>query len=370
MTKATISTYPERRKGALTGWWYVEINHNDTRLRPRYETKAEAEGCASYYRVHQKLPDGGPAKSSDEPTFGEVAQEALRNRPKWKQGRDRMVGQRLEMAVEKLGHLPISKVTLGELEKYVGSLEKRRAKASSKEKLTGATINRYLAIVGSVLTYAHERGYIGKRPKLPKQKDSDLRIYWYTEDQEDAVCRVLTGRGYPQYAFLVRVLVATGMRVSELLCLEPSQIEDRWIRLWQTKTNKPRSIPIVEGMAKELRALVGAGGLPKYMQIYDQVKLAVKTCGYPRELNVHALRHTTATRLIQRGVPIEVVQKFLGHSNIQTTMRYAHVQDQALENASHALTHGSGYQLEQVGNMQGSAEVVTLPLLVKETSAA
>ena len=38
----------------------------------------------------------------------------------------------------------------------------------------------------------------------------------------------------------------------------------------------------------------------------------------------HDLRHTVATRLVEKGVPIPVVQEILGHSKIETTMRYAH----------------------------------------------
>jgi hypothetical protein len=47
----------------------------------------------------------------------------------------------------------------------------------------------------------------------------------------------------------------------------------------------------------------------------------------------HALRHTRATRLVQHGVNLRVIQQFMGHKAIQTTLRYAHVSDDMLASA-------------------------------------
>ena len=53
-----------------------------------------------------------------------------------------------------------------------------------------------------------------------------------------------------------------------------------------------------------------------------------------RKISMHALRHTYATRAIERGVQPKVLQKLLGHASIKTTMdRYVHVTDHALVSA-------------------------------------
>ena len=51
----------------------------------------------------------------------------------------------------------------------------------------------------------------------------------------------------------------------------------------------------------------------------------------------HTFRHTTCSRLVQRGVPNLVVQKWMGHSTIQTIMRYAHLAPDSLDVALAAL---------------------------------
>jgi len=63
----------------------------------------------------------------------------------------------------------------------------------------------------------------------------------------------------------------------------------------------------------------------------------------PRAINPHMLRHTYATRLIDRSVPIHVVQRALGHSSLATTQRYLHVNDAKLaEQLRNALDPESG----------------------------
>lgn len=74
---------------------------------------------------------------------------------------------------------------------------------------------------------------------------------------------------------------------------------------------------------------------PRSLQI--RMKAISKRCEI-QNVNVHALRHTFATRLVEQKVPLNVVQELLGHASIQTTRRYAHVFDEAKNDAVKSLS--------------------------------
>jgi site-specific recombinase XerD len=79
-------------------------------------------------------------------------------------------------------------------------------------------------------------------------------------------------------------------------------------------------------------------------------------CGYSIKLGIHNARHTTATRLIKKNTPLPVVQRFLGHANIGTTMKYVHVEDASLAEASKNLYPQRGEMADI-----GSSDVVAFP---------
>ena len=53
-----------------------------------------------------------------------------------------------------------------------------------------------------------------------------------------------------------------------------------------------------------------------------------------RHVRIHDMRHTYASRLVQNGAPLQAVSRLLGHSDIRTTMRYAHLSQHNLEAAA------------------------------------
>lgn len=70
-----------------------------------------------------------------------------------------------------------------------------------------------------------------------------------------------------------------------------------------------------------LKAIVtGAFSSRRIQQI---IKAAAENAGITKNVYPHLLRHTVATFLLERGMPLEQIQKFLGHSKIETTQIYA-----------------------------------------------
>jgi hypothetical protein len=115
--------------------------------------------------------------------------------------------------------------------------------------------------------------------------------------------------------------------------LQRDQLDGKWLRLWQTKNGAPRSVPLTE----RTQAIL-AERLPwtvKEHQIryaWEKAKVAMGL-SQDEDFVFHTLRHTRATRLVELGVNLRVIQQFMGHKAIQTTIRYAHVSNEMLVDA-------------------------------------
>ena len=143
---------------------------------------------------------------------------------------------------------------------------------------------------------------------------------------------------------MLEILYATGIRVSELVHLELSDLNLRMGYIVCTEHSKERMIPFGSMARKSLEdyldrgrpALVGAAdcgmlftncsGNPMSRQGFWKILK-----GYARAANImtditpHTLRHSFATHLIQNGADLKSVQEMLGHADISSTQMYLHM---------------------------------------------
>ncbi len=131
-----------------------------------------------------------------------------------------------------------------------------------------------------------------------------------------------------------------GLRVSELVGMEVRDIDSKRmiINVIQAKGKKDRIVPLSKTTLKYLREYAAAYKPKKYLfegqyegmpysarsmqAILDRAKRKAKI---NRKGSVHALRHSYATHLLDKGVDITYIQKILGHNDLRTTLRYLHV---------------------------------------------
>jgi integrase len=365
-----MATYPERRNGKLTGKWIAEVTASGDRRRKRFDTKRDGEHWADFI----KLTGAPPAEAGVVvgPTFGSVKAEALEHHAGWQADRDPSLGQRLDYAEACLGKdTLIADVRATDLDRLVGSLKNR---PGIRGKLSAGTINRYLAAASAVLTFAKKRAYIVGVPSVPWQKETGHRIHWLPEAAEDAVVAALRAAGHPEAALTVRVLIATGMRWSEFEGLEPAMVDAGWIKLTETKTDTPRDVPIDADLSSDLRRMLAANSAPGYDTFRHYFKAALKTAGQSDDISIHSLRHTTATRLVHGGVNLAVVKDFMGHSSLNTTLKYTHVTKSLLSEAAKILSPRAGQTakiphgalvtfVEDNAMDEGELEAVSSPVL-------
>ena len=131
----------------------------------------------------------------------------------------------------------------------------------------------------------------------------------------------------------------TGLRKSELINLrwEDIDFERKYIRVeskedWRTKTGNTREIPITDDLIGVLNKLsktsdyvfLNSKGRKYGFHLTERVKRLARSIGIS-DMTVHALRHTFISHLVMNGVDLVSVKELAGHSDIKTTMRYAHL---------------------------------------------
>jgi site-specific recombinase XerD len=139
---------------------------------------------------------------------------------------------------------------------------------------------------------------------------------------------------------ILRLLYGSGLRVSEALSLQLSDVDSKRMVLIvrQGKGFKDRQVPLSESMLESLRQYYRfykpqvylfesnqTGGQLSQRLVQVAFQRAKAQAGISRKVSVHTLRHCYATHLLEAGVDVMELKKFLGHSQLATTARYLHL---------------------------------------------
>jgi integrase/recombinase XerD len=135
---------------------------------------------------------------------------------------------------------------------------------------------------------------------------------------------------------LIKALFQTGARVSEFVNIKAEEVyfDEQMILIAKAKGGKSRYVPILPELAHELRTYLGhraAGYLFETIhatayslrRIQQIIKPTADEAQITKRVYPHLLRHSVATTLLERGIPLEQIQKFLGHAKLETTQIYA-----------------------------------------------
>jgi integrase len=186
---------------------------------------------------------------------------------------------------------------------------------------------------------------------------------------------------------MILAALRTGMRQGELRGLQWTSIDwqsgiitVRYSRcdfardLLPPKSNRVRFIPVdrelLEALSKRRRddgyVFQSDRGEPLTGRTIDnRLRATCRRAGL-RAIGWHKLRHTFASELARRGVPLNAVQTLLGHSSITTTMRYAHVAPSTLRSAIDLLNPSrGGRQWQPAVNSEGQTENRVAPPAAK-----
>ena len=186
------------------------------------------------------------------------------------------------------------------------------------------TANRRLSALSRMFKWAERRGDIEKAPYIDRYREGPGRVRVVTEMEEDLLLERMTQADQVIYADIVAILVDSGMRRGVLLSIRWTQISDGWVSLEDTKSGKPRRVPLTLRAQECLSRHEDHPGGP-FLHIAESTFSAVwnkhkEAMGITDPGFVpHALRHTFASRLLDRRADLFTVSKLLGHTSIKTT---------------------------------------------------
>lgn len=201
------------------------------------------------------------------------------------------------------------------------------------------TLNRKLSAINSFFNFCINYDYVEHKPALRQAKvPKSLPKYLSRQEIMQAVqfCDQSKWLGMRDYA-LILFLYASGARVSEALMCRVDDIIDGWLKIKFAKGEKERFVPLASLAIEAVnRYLNQRKHDSEYIWLNSRGDVLSRISAYhitKRYLNhsPHTLRHSYATSLILGGADLRVVQELLGHSSIQTTQIYTHIQKENLK---------------------------------------
>lgn len=327
------------------GRWYYDIvihlNGKRVRVRKAAHAQDRAEALRKEREERLKLERGTFAIGKI-PLFQEFSEEFLINwaKPYNKRSEVRTKSMILRLHLNPFfGAMRLDEPQVVDFDKYVAA---KLADGYSKK-----YVKNHLILLQCLYTKAVEWGRIAKAPKFPKIKAPKPPFDFLSFKEADELLDAAQ-------AWRPRILVAVraGLRQGEMLALQWDHLnfETEMMQVSQgfscgaietTKGDKVRNVPMGQQVLDELRPLKkehhgtwvfpaemtfpGAG--PRMLTAWECHRALHRVCDRAkiRRIGWHTLRHTFASHLVMRGVPLPVVKELLGHASIEMTMRYAHL---------------------------------------------
>ena len=343
-----------------TGRWRYRVwcaLPNGTRERltgtPATDTKAAAEHAERVHILRVTNPGlvptptlGAPATKERAPSISDYADEFMDGylpdqKPSERKSKQQILDGHI---VPALGHLRLDQIRQSDVDAFVTRELKRG--------MVRKTVNNRLAVLSSLLKYAHENKLIPKptlRLNLKRKgaaKDAPIVAVDPTE-----VAKLIAATTDARYRVAVLLASEAGLRIGEILGLQFTDIKDGELKVRRAvdsagnvglpKHDKTRDVPLSPALSRELERvprrglwIVGrldgdmlsyAGALDGLHDIYRRAAVDVPVSESGETRPWHSLRHTFGTECAARGMPITTLQELMGHEDVATTRRYVTV---------------------------------------------
>ena len=258
--------------------------------------------------------------------------------PGWGKSVDRMVKQQLLPA---FGALRLDRIGRSTVERWFDAMSRK----------TPGAANKTLVLLRQIMGAAKAAGHVANDPVAGVRPNPGRKMTRFLSAEEIArlhrtLDRLVEERPSrrPQ-ADIIRLLLLTGCRKSEILTLRWSEVDGDMLRLAEAKTG-PRTVwlsgaaqAVIARQPRTNSAFVfpsprdPAETLSHHLGLWH---LARRRTGL-EDVRLHDLRHTVASQAVASGAPLPTVARMLGHTQPTMTLRYAHVGDREVEAAAERI---------------------------------
>lgn len=245
-----------------------------------------------------------------------------------------------------LGNQPMNFITRKDVVILIQSIKNRG--------LSAATINKVICTIRVVFRYAITLDYLSDSEVLSTKllTDTAKKERFLSIEETQRLLTVLDSWHVQPVALLLKLLIFTGARSGEAMKANWADI-DFEKRVWKIpiendKIKQGRLLPLNDsaiailqqawdlrehGQVEVFRSIQCKSRYLSLQLSWYKIRIAA---GIP-DVRVHDLRHSFASHLIQHKVPIAEISTLLGHRNIKTTMRYAHLDQTTIRESSQIM---------------------------------
>jgi integrase len=290
-------------------------------------------------------PNAEVLKYREMPTFKEFTDKQYLPHVKmykrsWRQD-EKMIANHL---LPVWGQAKLSEIVREDIQQFLSSLLAAGYRPGS--------VNRFMALVKYIFSMAEKWEVIDKSPArgVSQVADNNRKERFLTKEEIERLLAALKESKSPVVPDLIEFLLLTGARKSEAgnARWENVNLETGIWTVPVSKSGKPRYIPLSRAAVRVLARRKTNGSeyvfpnprtgkpLQALHGTWDRIRIRA---GIP-DVRIHDIRHHVASLLVNSGRSLYEVQKLLGHADISTTQRYAHLSQGTLKDAIEIVASG------------------------------
>lgn len=256
-----------------------------------------------------------------------------------------------------LGRKRVGEISRADVEKFMRDVAAGKTAVDVRTKARGraiveggkGTATRTVGLLGGILSFAVARGLRADNPVRGVKRYADKKGERFLSSGElasigAALASLESDGANPSAVAIIRLLAFTGARKSEIANLRWSEVEIErgYLRLRDSKTGAKvipigapacevlASVPVIKGSDFVFPASTGSGRFQGIERVWRKVR---DLAGLP-SLRLHDLRHSFASVGLARGDALPVIGAILGHADVKTTSRYAHLANDPVKRAA------------------------------------